>query len=130
MHLILEEINMKVTVGIDGKVSIELERNEAHYDGIKNVLGKWLTPETVNEINEISDRKALEYLNAIGEVTDTPITDRLQPEELEFKEDEYLPDHDNDDHFFDNRQDGMWTCSNCGAPNSVSQDQGCTSCDH
>lgn len=121
---------MKVTVNIDGSVSIELERNEARYGGIKNVLNKWLTPETVNEIKEISDSKALEYLKAIGEVTDTPLNERLQPEELEFKDPEYLPDHGDNDYFFDNRQDGMWTCSNCGAPNSVSQDQGCTSCNH
>jgi hypothetical protein len=121
---------MKVTVSISGAVSIDLSCEEVRHAGIKDTMDKWLTPEAINDIKDIADRKALEYLNAIGELTDEPITSRLSPEVLEFEEDEYLPAHVSDDYFFDNRQDGMWTCSNCGAPNSVSQDQGCTSCDH
>lgn len=115
---------MNVTISIGGSVSFEIKRDECRDGNIKATLDKWITPEVEAKIQQISDANAVTYLNAIGEGT----TDKLQPTVLTYEEPEYLPSH-NDDDFFDNAQDGMWTCSYCGSPNSVSQDQGCTNCD-
>ena len=116
---------MNVTISIGGTVTFEITRDECRNSNPKAIVDKWITPEVEAKIQKISDENALTYLNAIG----TGTTDKLQPTVLTFEEDEYLPSHQSDDDFFDNRQDGIWTCSNCGAQNSVSQDQGCTSCD-
>lgn len=121
---------MKVYVDIDGSVKIELEPTEVE-DGINKTVQHFITDKWQAAFLEESNKKKWEYVAEVGKPVAIPIRDRLQSSGIvDFKDPEYLPAQASGDYFFDNRQDGMWTCSNCGAPNSVSQDEGCTNCDH
>lgn len=120
---------MKLYIDIAGDVKLEIDRNEVRRAGLKATLDKWITGELDATVKEISDEKALEYLNAIGDVSGVPIRDLVEPSKvITLEEPEYL---DNDENPYpEDGELGQWTCTVCGSPNTVSVDDGCTNCDH
>lgn len=119
---------MKLHSDLEGNIILEISRDEIRNAGLSATLNKWINEQVDEAAKTVSDSKALEYLNAIGDTSGRPITELVLPSTvIEFKDKEYLDDDNDCNESF---EDGHWYCSHCGSPNTVSQDEGCTNCEH
>lgn len=118
---------MKLYVDIDGTVKLEISREEVRSTGLSGTLNKWVDAKVDDAVATTSEQKAFEYMQALGELADQPITDLVFPSKvIEFTE----PDYEDENPFPEQGECGQWTCTVCGSPNTVSVDDGCTNCDH